>query len=72
MKKDFTLSDFCNMQIKRTDVAEIIVDYSEGDINKSVRLIGFSTDINKTDFEIQEEGFEYYQNLKEEINKNRK
>lgn len=60
---DKGLSEFINSTfIRRTgEIAEIIVDYYEG---KPVRLIGFSTDANKNDFEIFEEGYYYWNELK--------
>ena len=64
MKTVRTLSDFCDMEIIRNDgVAEIVFD--KVGLNKEipVRLIGFYTDANKSDFEIREEGFYYYNEL---------
>lgn len=58
--KQFALSDFYTFEIIRSDVAEVIVDYFEG---KPIRLIGFSTDIDKKDSDIAEEAFSYYKRL---------
>lgn len=64
------LSEFIqNVEVIRTgDIAEIIVDYDAG---RPIILLGFSTDANKSDFEVTEEGYHYYQRLKEHIAKNR-
>ena len=47
--------------IRSGEIAEIIVDYYEG---KPVRLIGFQTESNKSDFEILEAGYYYWNELK--------
>lgn len=63
-----TLSDFIGKEVKRTgDVAEIIYNYHEGNKDKPVRLIGFSTDASKSDYEILEEGYHYYLELTERV-----
>ena len=60
-----TLSDFCNMDIIRYGrYAEVIVDYQD---NKSVKMSGF--DASKTDFEIREDAYQYYIQLKNALNK---
>jgi len=57
------------MPIQRGEgIAEIIVDEHEG---HSIPLIGFSCDENKTDFEIAEEAYEYYQELMRALDKDR-
>lgn len=68
---DKGLSEFIQSTwIRRTkDIAEIIVDFHEGNSEKPIRLIGFSTESSKTDFEIFELGFHYYNDLKFEIQK---
>jgi hypothetical protein len=56
-----TLSEFLESEvIRNNDKAEIIFDYFEG---KPVRLIGFVTDPNLSDFEILEQGYYYYLDL---------
>jgi hypothetical protein len=63
--KNYTLTDFMNLDISRKEeIAEIIIDYTlyKGE-QKPVRLIGFTSNSNKSDFEIREEGFYYYQKL---------
>lgn len=68
MTNNWTFSDFCQMDIRRTDnIAEIIVEYFEGDLSKPIRLIGFATDASKTDYEIAEEGWEYWLLFLEQI-----
>ncbi len=64
---DKGLSDFIqSVEITRKEnIAEIIVDYYQG---HPIRLIGFKTDSEKTDFQILEEGYSYYNELKLEIN----
>lgn len=66
---DKGLSEFMsNIEIKRNNgIAEIIIDYFNNDKNKPIRLIGFSTNPNNSDYEIAEEGYHYYQSLKLEI-----
>ena len=62
--KTLTLSDFVNMGIIRTnDKAEIIFDYFQGDPNDPVRLMGFQDDAWKSNFEISENGFYFWQEL---------
>lgn len=61
---------FCDLEITRTgETAEIIFDYFEGDRSRPVRLIGFATDAELSDFEILEAGFEYYDRLVEATKK---
>lgn len=62
-----SLTDFIN----RTAVGQstegdavIIVSELEG---QPITLIGFKADAGKTDFEIQEEGYNYYLRLKTEL-----
>lgn len=65
-----TLSDFCQLEIKRTNgIAEIIIDHTtwNGEL-KPVRLLGFQS-TSPNDFEVYEEGFSYYQQLTKEIEK---
>lgn len=66
---DKGLSEFIsNTLVRRTgDIAEIIVDYYEGDLNKPVRLIGFATEAARSDFDILEDGYYYYNELKRNI-----
>lgn len=65
---DKSLSEFISsVEIIRTnDKAEIIIDYV--DVHP-IRLLGFSTDLNKSDWEVYEEGFHYYQSLKHYLKK---
>lgn len=76
MKHINSLSDLIGCKIIRHDgIAEIIIDtyIDDGthieDWGKPVRLIGFSADASLTDYEIYEEGWEYYSAFKEEISK---
>lgn len=68
---DQGLSEFMQAtEVRRNgEAAEIIIDYFHGDETKPVRLIGFKTNASKSDYEILEEGFYYYNRLKEEITK---
>jgi len=43
--------------VRNNENAEIIIDYYEG---HPIRLIGFKEETSKTDFEILESGFNYY------------
>lgn len=75
MKIIHDISEFINEVegIKRDgEIAEIIYDYFEGDLNKPVRLIGFSSESMKNDYEIYEEGFMHYKNLLKTFRKNMK
>lgn len=67
---DKGLSDFIqNTTIVRSgEVAEIIVDYYEG---KPIRLLDFTSNSSKSDFDISEEGYFYYQELKRSISSNK-
>jgi len=57
----FCWNDFLQMEVvRRNDVAEIIVDYHE---SKPVRLIGFTADLELSDYEVMELGYEYYERL---------
>lgn len=59
--KEITLSDFMDKDIIRTgNTAEVIFEYVDG---KPVRLLGFKTKANKSDFEIRELGFLYLLSL---------
>jgi len=63
---DKGLSEFISSTfVQRTGkIAEIIVDFFEGDPLKPIRLIGFQTDASYSDFEILEDGYYYYNELK--------
>ena len=64
-QEKYTLSDFCQMPIRRSGgIAEIIIAESKG---RPVRLLGFNSDANNDDFTIREEGFYYYQELLMEL-----
>lgn len=67
--KHLTLSDFCDMEVVlRTDnTATVIVE--EDFEGMRVALPGFSTDPNKTDFEVQEEAYAHYMELMNRLNK---
>lgn len=68
--EDCTLSDFCRLPIRRTGgIAEIIVAYYKFDKTKPVRLIGFYTSSDKSDFDIQEEAYLWYRGLNKELQK---
>ena len=55
-----TFEEFCTKEVVRTgESAEIIFDYYEG---RPIRLVNFNAELS--DFEILEEGFDYYQRLK--------
>lgn len=78
MRPTNSLSDIMQGEIIRHDgIAEIIIDHYDPDDfpddpqnwMKPVRLIGFSTEASKTDLEIYEEGWDYYQALKHEVEK---
>ncbi len=64
-----SLSDFCQLPIKRTeDQAEIIIAYYLGTNPETpCRLIGFSTQAHKSDFDVYEEAFGYFTHLTEEL-----
>ncbi len=65
-----TLSDFCRLPVKRTgDIAEIIVAYYKFDKTKPIRLLGFTTSSEKSDFDIQEEAYLYFRGLNQELQK---
>jgi len=66
---DKGLSEFISSTeiIRADNIAEIIVDYFENDKNMPIRLLGFSADANKSDYEISEEGYYYYQSLKNSV-----
>jgi hypothetical protein len=56
-----TFEEFQQKEIRRTgDIAEIIFDYF-GD--KPIRLIGFYCSSDLSDFEILEQGWDYYERL---------
>ena len=62
------LSDFMQYDIRRIDdIAEIIVAYDNDDESKPIRLIGFATESSKCDFEIYEEGLDYYNKLVDQV-----
>lgn len=62
-----TLSDFCSMEvIRKEDKAYIIFDRVKEGL---IKLIGFSTDASKSDFEIQEEGYGFYLEVISELEK---
>lgn len=59
-----TREEFFETEIRRTgDIAEIIVEYYEGDKDKPIRLIGFHTDSSMLDIDILIEGYSYYLEL---------
>ena len=60
MRNPFCWEDFLEMEVVRGSCAEIIVDHYEG---KSVRLIGFTADLDLSDYEVLELGYEYYERL---------
>ncbi|HEX8586083.1 MAG TPA: hypothetical protein VF680_16940 [Allosphingosinicella sp.] len=63
------LTDFINQCIyilRLDEKAEIIFDLDG--YGNEIKLIGFRTDSDKTDFEIYEKGYEYFNNLIKELN----
>lgn len=63
------LSDFINRTyVGRTDTNEAVILTGCID-NIPITLIGFKTDPDKSDYEIFEEGYDYYLKLCEEIKK---
>lgn len=66
---DATLSDFMRLPvIRKNGYAEIIVAYYlEGSAKVPIRLIGFMTDSDNSDYVIREQGFEYLQALNKEV-----
>lgn len=63
---DKTLSEYIQSVniIRKDNIAEVVVDYFK---SKPIRLIGFETTSTKTDFEIYEESYNYYNELKYNI-----
>lgn len=63
-----TLSDFCNLPIRRRQKqAEIIVAYYKNDETKPIPLFGFRTSSEKSDFDIREEAYLYFRELNKEL-----
>lgn len=63
-KQEPTLSDFMEMEIRRTgEHATVVFDYNQG---HPIALYGFRTNSWKKDFDIREEAFMYYQMLREQ------
>lgn len=72
----YTFEDFQQMEVIRTrGVAEVIVDRFvsvpgdgfEADHGKPVRLLGFSTDIELSDFEVLEQAYDHFLALEQEV-----
>jgi len=63
-----TLSDFCSLPIyKKGGEAMLIVAYKDHDKKQPIRLLGFKTSADKSDFEIREEGYYHMLRLKEHL-----
>lgn len=61
------LSDFISKtQVATADGKSIIIVEKIPD-QPSITLIGFSTDINKTEYQVMEEGYDYYLRLMEAL-----
>lgn len=69
-KEPLTLSDFCyKTVIRKNDKAELIFGNYNDDETKPVRLMGFSCPAYLSDFEVQERGFMYFQDMIDESNR---